>query len=41
MGDSRQTRQSEWAAAGGAAHVDQAAHVLVLAAAAFALTVLS
>lgn len=37
----RIARQQNWAAAGGAAHVDQTAHVLVLAAAALALTALS
>ncbi|WUT01702.1 DUF3307 domain-containing protein (plasmid) [Streptomyces sp. NBC_00708] len=35
------TRQPEWAAKGGAAHVDQTAHVLVLAVAALTLTALS
>ncbi len=35
----RIARQQKWAAVGGAAHVDQTAHVLVLAAA--ALTALS
>ncbi|MFE6766670.1 hypothetical protein [Streptomyces sp. NPDC057689] len=37
----RGARQQKWAAAGGAAHVDQAAHVLVLAVAALTLTALS
>ncbi|MYS39144.1 MULTISPECIES: DUF3307 domain-containing protein [unclassified Streptomyces] len=37
----RIARQRKWAAAGGAAHVDQTAHVLVLAVAALALTALS
>ncbi|MYW08545.1 DUF3307 domain-containing protein [Streptomyces sp. SID2563] len=37
----RIARQQKWAAAGGAAHVDQTAHVLVLAAAALTLTALS
>lgn len=37
----RIARQQKWAAAGGAAHVDQAAHVLVLAAAALTLAALS
>ncbi|MYS37173.1 uncharacterized protein DUF3307 [Streptomyces sp. KhCrAH-43] len=37
----RIARQRKWAAAGGAAHVDQTAHVLVLAVAALAITALS